>query len=155
MSLFSDYLKSWRLFRGLTQGKLSVRAGIPRPNLVALEQGRRECTLTTLNRLAHALRISPGTLLDHKPQEGNIVKIGRHEIDQVARSLLLDDSNLPSKLVPLRDAALPQARSLLQVAGIRRRWRKKGKFQKIDSQILDQILQRIRKLLFAKIQGVL
>ena len=54
----------WRLERGLTQDELARRAGVPRPNLSAVEQGKREVSLRTLRALAVALGITPGLLVD-------------------------------------------------------------------------------------------
>ena len=44
--------------------ELAGRAGITRPNLSAVERGRREVSLTTLRSLAWALGVSPGILVD-------------------------------------------------------------------------------------------
>ena len=54
----------WRRHRGLTQQQLADRAGMPRPNLCAIEQGRREVSLTTLRALAIALGTSAGDLVE-------------------------------------------------------------------------------------------
>jgi len=54
----------WRLARGLTQAELARRARLARPNLSAIERGRREVSLGTLRALAAGLDINPGTLVD-------------------------------------------------------------------------------------------
>lgn len=60
---FGENVYLWRIFRGLTQGELAKKSGIPRPNLSAIESGKREVSLTTLRALADALGIGPGILV--------------------------------------------------------------------------------------------
>jgi transcriptional regulator with XRE-family HTH domain len=57
-------VKQLRERRGLTQEALAARAGISRAYLARIETGRHEPTLTTLERLAKALRVRPATLLE-------------------------------------------------------------------------------------------
>lgn len=61
---FGQTILLWRLERGLTQEALARRAGLARPNLSAVERGRREVTLSTLRALAAALDVQPGLLVD-------------------------------------------------------------------------------------------
>ena len=61
---FGQTVRLWRAHRGLTQAQLAQAAGLPRPNLSAIERGRREVSLGTLRALAVALEITPGTLAD-------------------------------------------------------------------------------------------
>ena len=56
---FGQRLKMFRELAGLTQGELAHRAGIHRPTITAVENGRQvDVTLETARRLARALRIS-------------------------------------------------------------------------------------------------
>jgi len=64
MTPFGQNVLLWRIHRGFTQEGLAQRAGITRPNLSAVEKGKREVSLTTLRALAWALDVSPGTLVD-------------------------------------------------------------------------------------------
>jgi transcriptional regulator with XRE-family HTH domain len=64
ISPFGQTLFLWRLKRDLSQAELARRARIPRPNLSAIERGRREVTLGTLRALALALDVRPGVLAD-------------------------------------------------------------------------------------------
>lgn len=61
---FSETLLLWRLERSLSQEALAQRAEISRPNLSAIERGKREVSLTTLRSLALALGVRPGVLVD-------------------------------------------------------------------------------------------
>ncbi|MBI4340647.1 MAG: helix-turn-helix transcriptional regulator [Candidatus Omnitrophica bacterium] len=61
---FGQTVFLWRTARGLTQAALAHRAGMPRPNLCAIERGRREASLSTLRALARELDVRPGTLVD-------------------------------------------------------------------------------------------
>lgn len=54
----------WRNERRLTQEQLARATGISRPNLSDLERGKRELSLKSLRRLAEALNVTPGTLMD-------------------------------------------------------------------------------------------
>ena len=64
MVAFAQNLYLWRIFRGLSQQKLAERSGIPRPNISAIESGKREVSLSTLRLLASCLRITPGALVN-------------------------------------------------------------------------------------------
>lgn len=48
----------------MSQEALSKKAGIPRPNLAAIEKGKREPSLPTLRALASSLGIDAGTLVN-------------------------------------------------------------------------------------------
>ncbi len=61
---FHQTLVLWRRHRGLTQAALAQRARLARPNLSAIERGKREVTLRTVRVLANALGVQPGTLVD-------------------------------------------------------------------------------------------
>ena len=61
---FGQALRLWRVERGLTQQELARRAGVARPNLCAIERGRREVSLRMLRALAAALEVRPGVLAD-------------------------------------------------------------------------------------------
>jgi len=60
-------LGGWRRHRGLTQAVLARRAGLPQAAISSAERGLRDFSLRTLCRLAVALDVTPGTLLDHDP----------------------------------------------------------------------------------------
>jgi len=83
--VFSERLLSWRRRRGLTQSSLSQKTHIPQPNIAALESGRLEPKLSTIQRLAAGLEISAGTLLDQDPPRA---AWNRHQIDALVRNAL-------------------------------------------------------------------
>lgn len=64
-------LKRLRLERGLTQAALAERCGIAQPNLAAMEQGRRQPTLATLQRLAQAFECDLAELVSDRVPELN------------------------------------------------------------------------------------
>lgn len=77
----------WRAVKGITQGELARDSGVSRPNLSAIEQGGRDLTVQTLRRIAAALRVSAGTLVDGvgpKPKFAP-VNLNRYSLDRVAR----------------------------------------------------------------------
>ena len=89
---FDITLRLWRLHRGLTQEALAHRARIPRPNLSAIEQGKREVSLGTLRALAVALNISPGVLVDGTSPdlaEGRPPALTREAMERIASAVVL------------------------------------------------------------------
>jgi len=56
-------LKQLREARGLTQAALAKRTGVSRAYLARLEIGRHDPPLSTLEKLAKALRVKVGRLL--------------------------------------------------------------------------------------------
>ena len=64
MTHLGENVYLWRLAKGLSQESLARRAGIPRPNLSAIEKGRQDITVATLRALSFALGINPGLLVD-------------------------------------------------------------------------------------------
>ncbi|MCE9624175.1 MAG: helix-turn-helix transcriptional regulator, partial [Deltaproteobacteria bacterium] len=113
---FGPRLKAWRLSKNLTQESLARKAGIPRPNLADIEAGRRDCTLKTLGRLAYALEMKPGELLDHSPHDETL--LDRHQIDEIARSLVHPGPALPPELQLIQKDLLPVVRPILISAGV-------------------------------------
>jgi transcriptional regulator with XRE-family HTH domain len=57
-------LKYWRKRRGLSQEELAKRAGVGRSYLARLETMRQDPTLSTLEKLAKALRVKAARLLE-------------------------------------------------------------------------------------------
>lgn len=64
MNPFGQTVLLWRRTRGLTQAELAKQARIARPNLSAIERGKREVSLRTLRALALGLGVRPGVLVD-------------------------------------------------------------------------------------------
>lgn len=91
MTPFNETLWLWRAHRGFTQEALARKAGIPRPNLSAMEQGRREVSLGTLRALAVALDIRPGVLADGVPPalaEGGPPALTREAMERIAAAVV-------------------------------------------------------------------
>jgi transcriptional regulator with XRE-family HTH domain len=57
-------LKALRARRGMTQEQLAAKSGVGRSHLARLETGRQDPTLSTLERLARALGVKVGRLLE-------------------------------------------------------------------------------------------
>ncbi len=112
---FATQVRRWRNQRGLTQAALAEAAGIPRPNLINIELGKRDCTIHTLRRLASALEITPGTLLEEAPTP--IPPLDRFEMDQIAGSFWKDKPKLPQKLRMVREKLFPTIAPILRAAG--------------------------------------
>lgn len=61
---FGEVLRAYRLEKQLTQEQLSERVDVIRPFISALENGTRQPSLDMVLRLAKALDITPGKLVD-------------------------------------------------------------------------------------------
>jgi transcriptional regulator with XRE-family HTH domain len=57
-------LRQLRDERGLSQRALAEKAGISREYLARLETGRQDPTLSTLEKIARALKVRVGTIVD-------------------------------------------------------------------------------------------
>lgn len=92
-----NHLKAWREHRGLTQAELADKVGTNSNMIGYLEAGERGLSAKWLRRLADALGITPGHLLDHDPRElpTDILEIWmsadpsvRRQIAEVAKTLI-------------------------------------------------------------------
>lgn len=88
---FGQALWLWRRHRGLTQGALARRARLTRPNLSAIERGRREVSLRTLRALAWALEVRPGLLADGIPPAGQEPRrLSRQVLERIADAVAFE-----------------------------------------------------------------
>ena len=62
-------LKAWREFRGMSQEALAAKVDTTGSVISMLESGERGLSAKWLRKLAPALKITPGHLLDHDPNE--------------------------------------------------------------------------------------
>ncbi len=86
---FAETLLLWRTARGMTQAELARRARVPRPNLSAIERGKREVTLGTLRALALALDVRPGVLADGiAPNPPAAGPVSREALERVADAVV-------------------------------------------------------------------
>ena len=78
----------WRNAKGLTQFEVARRSGVSRPNLSAIEQGARDLTVETLRRIALALGIKAGMIIDGIGPTPVIEKetLDRAALDRISRS---------------------------------------------------------------------
>lgn len=155
MGTFSSHLSLWRIARGFSQQELAEKSGIHRPNLIALELGRRDCTLGTLSRLAVALNLTPGKLLDELPRNRASKTLGRHGIDKVARFLIVGEGrlspsshNLALHLAPLFTKTLIANGITPKVFGKGRWHRRKYHLESLyPFPTVQAISRRVRKLI--------
>ncbi len=61
------FLREWREFRQKTQEDLAEAAGVSTSTVTQIETGKMGWSPVTLRRLAKALKITPGQLLDIDP----------------------------------------------------------------------------------------
>lgn len=92
-----NFLREWRIFRGLTQQQLADAVETGANMIQYLESGERGLSAKWLRRLAPALDTTPGMILDHDPTElsADIVEIWatasireRRQLADVARAIV-------------------------------------------------------------------
>lgn len=103
MRPFGETVLIWRLTRGMTQAQLANAAGVPRPNLSAIERGDREVTLRTLRALALALDVRPGALVDGETPDEGAPPLTRAQMERIA-----DATVRGATLIDPRESALSQ-----------------------------------------------
>jgi transcriptional regulator with XRE-family HTH domain len=104
------HIMSWRRHRGLTQSDLADLARLSRPYVSRLEKGQTDPALSVLRRLAVALGVTIGQMIEEMPQERIL---SREEMDRMARGALRPGT---------REArALPETRILASLIRDRRR----------------------------------
>ena len=85
---FGHCLQLWRKKRGMSQALLAQKAGVPQPNLSAMERGEREVSLRTLRALAFALEIPAGLLADGVgPEAEKPLVLTRDRLERVAQAV--------------------------------------------------------------------
>lgn len=114
-NLIGDKLGGWRRARRLTQAALAARAGLPQSVVSDTENGRRDISLRTLYRLAGALDLTPGALLDDEPPRA---RLSRHDIDAVSRAVVSGERNLPLAQRRLADACAAAMRPTLEACAV-------------------------------------
>jgi transcriptional regulator with XRE-family HTH domain len=67
----ADRIKEYRRAQGLTQLRLAEIADMSLENIKDIESGKRNPTLRSLVKIAHALGISPSELLAEPAEEGS------------------------------------------------------------------------------------
>lgn len=79
MDPMADFARRLRRLRGpLTQHELAARARMHRSHLAKIELGQREPTVSTIVKLARALRVKPGQFFEDDPGPGRSRK-RRHQ----------------------------------------------------------------------------
>ena len=122
---FGQAVLAWRRSCGLTQEALARRAGIPRPNVSAIERGRREVSLTTLRTLAAALDVRPGLLVDGVSPEasrGGPLSSSRGTLERIADAVAFG-----RQVKDPRERAVVDALAVLlgpRTRAVRRQWRR-------------------------------
>lgn len=66
-----NYLKEWRVYRGMSQDELAAKIDTTKAVISLLENEKRPLSSKWLRRLAEALDTQPGYILDHDPNEIN------------------------------------------------------------------------------------
>src|SRR3989338_4326270 len=98
----------WRIERQLSQDDLAKRARLSRPNLSAIERGRRDISVRTLRGLALALEVTPGILVDGiAPGSSERKVLSRERLERIADAVI--------KNGPVRDEEERKLASMLRL----------------------------------------
>lgn len=79
-----QFLIAWRVHRGFSQAELAEAAGLTRAYVSRVESGRADPSLSVLMKLASALKVSVGTLLEELPKTPEPTS---DELDTLARGV--------------------------------------------------------------------
>ena len=79
------HIMAWRRRRSLTQEDVAESAGLSRPYLSRLEKGKADPALSSLRRIAFALGVTIGQLVEELPPEETLK---REDLDRMARGAL-------------------------------------------------------------------
>ena len=122
MQAIGQSIHYWRIKKGLTQARVAELSGISRPNLSAIEQGARDLTVQSLRRIALALKINPGTLVDGVSPESteDPKRFNRYSLDRIAR--LASGQKLPASHA---EKQIAEALASVMTAKILRAYRSK------------------------------
>ena len=150
------YLQAWRLYKGLTQKELALRAGLTQAQVSTLENQTHIPTLKTLNKLAAAFGVPTGELLNLPPT--GPLPLSRHDIDAVALAIVSGERNLnpglnriAASVASIISQKLNAFKAPGRVVNRGKRWNGKFKTMKVwrlfPELVLTQILSRVdRKL---------
>jgi transcriptional regulator with XRE-family HTH domain len=75
--VIGENVRRFRLAADLSQEAVAERMGVDRAYVSALEQGTRNPTVITLDRVAEALGVKPARLLDDEPAGEEVVPAKR------------------------------------------------------------------------------
>lgn len=147
-NLIGARLGGWRRAKGLTQAALAARTGLSQAAVSEIECGRRDVSLRTVFRMAVALDVTPGTLLDADPPRA---RLDRQEADAVARAVVTGARDLPPAQRRLADACAAAMRPTLEACGApgavraRRRGARalRAAEQRFGAEAVRNVLQRI------------
>ena len=106
----SYQLMLWRRHKGLTQDHLAKRTGLSRAYISRLESGRADPSVSSVRKIAAAMGITLGDLLDRRPA---CIHLGKRAMDRLARAALWPGAKTA------RDT--PGAQALSQIFDERRR----------------------------------
>lgn len=109
----------WRTARGFSQQQLAERCRLARPNLSAIESGKRDITIGTLRALADALEVRPGVLVDGEaPGKESHKPLTRELMERIARDVSQgrtggDESQLVADLAVLARSRIEIRRGIV------------------------------------------
>ncbi|MFT7637207.1 MAG: transcriptional regulator with XRE-family HTH domain [Candidatus Omnitrophota bacterium] len=147
----------WRGERGFTQAQLALSSGVSRPNISAIEQGSRDLTVQTLRRIASALELNPGVLVDGISPETSMDKFksDRFALDRIARlatgenlSASAEEKKIATDLASIMHSKIGNSKRASALRGVRADEKVMHKLKvALGPPIVKHLIQRVEKIL--------
>ncbi len=90
----------YRQLQRIAQAELAAKAGLAQANLSNIEKGKRDLTVATLLRIAHALGVKPSALIE-EDLPAKPIKWTRAKIEKFAESVIDPSLKAPAELSEL------------------------------------------------------
>ncbi|MFS0559060.1 helix-turn-helix domain-containing protein [Brevibacillus sp. 179-C9.3 HS] len=90
LKLIGEQIRMIRKQKGMTQEELGERAQLQSSYIGGIERGERNISLETLEKIIHALRVSPELVLKFGNIDPNIKRLDKNDLLDIHSALLAD-----------------------------------------------------------------
>ncbi|MFT5207880.1 MAG: transcriptional regulator with XRE-family HTH domain [Candidatus Omnitrophota bacterium] len=89
MLTIGESIAIWRVEKGYSQAHLAQKSNVLQPNLSRIEKDKVDITLDTLTRIARAMFITPGQLIDGPLpfSETGLEQLSRSDLERIAHAI--------------------------------------------------------------------
>ena len=107
----------YRIKFGCTQQELAKRCGVPQSNLSNIEKGKRDLSLSTLLRIAKALKV-PAEILIKEDAGSSAIPLTRQNVEAIAKSVVYPEARVSREIKELaalfRQVLIPSGRESIR-----------------------------------------